>query len=404
MLETIIQTIKENQTLLAAFGLGSAGLLTFWLKDVPALILRLFKREFTTSLTVTNCNSAYYNILLWISTRYKNKNFRYLKLTNGRWGDDKQSTLSIGFGTHFIRYKSNFWVIQLVKDETNQAYQDKEYITITKIGRSKKVFDAFLEEIKEFQDDVTSTKVYRFNDNWEYVRSQNKRTLDTIFIEKNKKDALTQRLTDFITKENWYVKNGIPYQLGILLYGPPGTGKTSLIKAISSYLNYPIYNIQTSKMLKIEEAFEALSEKCVVVVEDIDCQNATHSREKETAQENVQPMLIPGKNGDIFAAIGLSEILNALDGVCSTDGRILIATTNHIEKLDAALLRPGRFDLKIKVDYVTAETFVQFMGKFYPGVDVSKIVVKDEITIATLQELLISGVTSEQMIAFVEQK
>lgn len=403
MLDPIIQTIRENQTLLAAFGLGSAGLISFWLKNVPLRVAQLLKRELTTSLTVTNYNSTYYNILLWIGTKYKNKNFRYLKLTNGRWGEDKKSTLSIGIGTHFIRYKNNFWTVQLVKEEGNQTSADKEYITITKIGRSKKVFVDFLEEIKEYQDDVTSTKVYKFNDNWEYARSQSKRSLDTIFIEKEKKDALTQRLTDFIKKEDWYMNNGIPYQLGVLLYGPPGTGKTSLIKAIASYLNYPIYSIQTSKMLKIEDAFEALSEKCVVVVEDIDCQNATHSRDSGTALENVQPTLFKNKNNDIFSAIGLSEILNALDGVCATNGRILIATTNHIEKLDAALLRPGRFDLKIKVDYVSQETFTMFIDKFYPGTDISTVTIRNNITIASLQDLLISGATAEQIITFVER-
>lgn len=402
MFDTLIQTIKENQTLLAAFGLGSAGLITFWLKDVPALFLKLIKREFTTSLTITNHNSAYYNILLWISTNYKDKNFRHLKLTNGRWGDDKKSTLSIGFGTHFMRFKNQFWLIQLIKEEANQSFQDKEYITITKLGRSKEIFDVFLEEIKDYQDDKNTTKVYRFDDSWSYVRSQNKRKFDTIFIEEEKKQTLTQRLTEFISKEEWYVENGIPYQLGILLYGPPGTGKTSIIKAISSFLSYPIYNIQTSKLLKIEEAFEALNEKCVVVVEDIDCQNATHSRDSDTALENTQQMLIKDKKGDIYSAIGLSEILNALDGVCNTDGRILIATTNHIEKLDEALLRPGRFDLKIKVDYVTTETFHMFMKKFYPTVNVGNVKVNKQITVASLQEMLISGANAEQIINFVE--
>jgi chaperone BCS1 len=406
VLQEFFQTVKENQTLLAALGLGSAGIITFWLKDVPRLILQLLKRELTTSLTVTNQNIAFYNILKWVSVKYKNKNFRYLKLTNGKWGEEKENTLSIGYGTHFMFYKYHFWVVRMVKEEANQSYHDKEYIEITKLGRDKKIFDVFLEDVRVCENDKNVVKLYRFNENWEYIRTQNKRSFDTVFIEKEKKDLLLKRVDKFITGEDWYIKNGIPYQLGILLYGPPGTGKTSIIKALASYLNYPIYNIQTSKFLKIEEAFESLSEKCLVVVEDIDCQKATHTRDEENG-ENDTPTLYKNKNGDTVSAIGLAEILNALDGVCNTDGRVLVATTNYIEKLDSALIRPGRFDIKIKVDYLNSETFSQFVKRFFPNEcsnHINDIAIKNNIPMSVLQEMLISGSTFKEFVEVVSEK
>jgi chaperone BCS1 len=97
---------------------------------------------------------------------------------------------------------------------------------------------------------------------------------------------------------------------------------------------------------------------------------------------------------------GLSEILNALDGFAGVDGRILIATTNHIDKLDSALLRPGRFDLKINIDYVNQEILQLFLKSFFPSFDKSleDFKIKSNITVASLQEMVLENFTAEQIL------
>lgn len=393
VVESVSNFIQNNQLLLAGIGLSGAGLLTFWLKDFPKKIFYFLKREFTTDLVVTNHNKSFYEVLKWIAKKYKNKNFRTLKMTNGQWGYEDDTVTSIGYGLHWIFFKRRLFMTVLTKDPSNQSSYDKETITITSIGRSRKVIDEFIKEVSKVDEDVEKTKLFSMEDSWMYIREQTKRPLSSVFLEKEKKEMLLKTMDNFISRETWYVDNGIPYQLGILLYGSPGTGKTSLIKAIAGYLNYPIYYLSSQKLGKLESAMSNLPEKCIVVIEDIDSNSLTHSRESEP-KTSVDGLLMKE-----FAAISLSEVLNSLDGLFSAHGRILIATTNHIEKLDAALIRPGRIDLKLEIGNVNTEILKEFLLHFFPNENiVIPNIIKDNITVAMLQNMVLEGKTLKEII------
>lgn len=393
VVESVSNFIQNNQLLLAGIGLSGAGLLTFWLKDFPKKIFYFLKREFTTDLVVTNHNKSFYEVLKWIAKKYKNKNFRTLKMTNGQWGYEDDAVTSIGYGLHWIFFKRRLFMTVLTKDPSNQSSYDKETITITSIGRSRKVIDEFIKEVSKVDEDVEKTKLFSMEDSWMYIREQTKRPLSSVFLEKEKKETLLKTMDNFISRETWYVDNGIPYQLGILLYGSPGTGKTSLIKAIAGYLNYPIYYLSSQKLGKLESAMSNLPEKCIVVIEDIDSNSLTHSRESEP-KTSVDGLLMKE-----FAAISLSEVLNSLDGLFSAHGRILIATTNHIEKLDAALIRPGRIDLKLEIGHVNTEILKEFLLHFFPNENiVIPNIIKDNITVAMLQNMVLEGKTLKEII------
>jgi chaperone BCS1 len=106
-----------------------------------------------------------------------------------------------------------------------------------------------------------------------------------------------------------------------------------------------------------------------------------------------------------FNTISLSEVLNSLDGMFSVHGRILIATTNHIENLDSALIRPGRIDLKIEIGYVNNEILKEFLDKFYPGngIHISNIKLKNDLTVAMLQNMVLNGNTINEIINFCKE-
>ena len=394
LINSIIEVIKNNQLLLTGLGLSGAGIITFWIKDVPYSIFRFLKRELTTELIVTNQNKIFYEILKWIEKNYKNKNFRKLKLTNGKWGYEDDTTTSIGYGKHWIKYKNCLFLIDLNKETANQSDRDKEILIMTKLGRSRKIFDEFVKEVSILNQDLNKVKLYKMEDGWHYVKDQCKRKLDSVFIEKYKKDLLIKTLSDFINNEQWYIDNGIPYQLGILLYGAPGTGKTSLIKAIASYLDYSIYYLSPQKLSKIELAMSTLPDKCIVVIEDIDGNAVTHSRTKEPNQNN--------ETNDLseLIKINLSEVLNSLDGMFYAHGRILIATTNHVKKLDEALIRPGRIDLKVEIGYVNTEILKDFIDHFFPNnkIDFNSFKIKSNITVAMLQNMLLQGKNEYEII------
>ena len=399
-IEEIINFCKSNQFLITGLGLGGAGVLTFWIKDLPLTFWAFIKRTFTTELFVTSQNLAFYDILNYIEKHHGNKNFRKLKITNGKWGYEEKSTTSIGYGYHYIFYKKCIFLIGLMKEVANQSANDKETISIRKFGRNRKILDEFIQESLTKIVDVNKIELYKSNKgNWNYIKKQNKRNINSVFIEKDKKDKLISMLEKFINSEKWYVDNGIPYQLGILLYGEPGTGKTSLIKAISGYLNYNIYYLPAGELNHIETAMSALPNKSMIIIEDIDSNFITKIR---TDSNNIVE-----KDNDFIesmASIGLSEILNALDGMFSAHGRILITTTNHIKNLDPALIRPGRIDLKIEIGYVNIEILKDFMNNFFPNnnIDFKNLRINKNITIAELQNMVLQELSQEEIINYVE--
>jgi hypothetical protein len=102
--------------------------------------------------------------------------------------------------------------------------------------------------------------------------------------------------------------------------------------------------------------------------------------------------------------IGLASVLNTIDGIGAPTNTIFIFTTNHVEKLDPALIRPGRIDLKLEIKPVCVETFTQFMKKHY-GEDVSipkDLKIKSGISFAELQTMVMGKKTPEEIIKHVK--
>lgn len=153
--------------------------------------------------------------------------------------------------------------------------------------------------------------------------------LSEIVITQENRDVLTSYLTRWSNSRDLFEKLGVNHQVGILLYGPPGTGKTSVAKAISLMLDRPLYTINASTFPTIVPDFSNLSGG-IVLFEDID--------------------YIFGNAEDAK----VNTLLQTLDGTGSCPDIIYIATTNSIEKLNEAMIRDGRFDLKIHMDNIAS--------------------------------------------------
>ncbi len=222
------------------------------------------------------------------------------------------------------------------------------------------------------------------------------KSLSNLFGEQIK--SVNTRIQMFQNDKEWYESKGIPYTLGLLLHGIPGCGKTSLIKAISKDTQRHILNIKLSPNITLTQLRNLFySDKIKVftdvntppryitipmdqriyVMEDVDClttilnQRNNYTEEEKLSDEDVRNIKMLGKerwqqmknlNTD---KIVLSDILNIIDGVLETPGRILILTSNFPEKLDTALLRPGRIDLIVNFKECNATQLQEMFEHFY---------------------------------------
>ncbi|KAF1324404.1 Mitochondrial chaperone bcs1-b, partial [Globisporangium splendens] len=211
------------------------------------------------------------------------------------------------------------------------------------------------------------------------------------------KQQVLQLLDNFTTRSGKFAIKGFPYKLGLLLHGPPGTGKTSLIKTIAHHTKRHIVTISLAKIKTNQELMDAVFdlkfavqgldlpvqmgfEDVVFVMEDIDCAssvvNARKAEDptpkgistKDDLPKLMGPMLKPKERSD---RLNLSGLLNVLDGVIDCPGRIVIMTTNHLEKLDPALIRPGRVDKKLLLSHMgipQIQEMIEYycMAKFTP--------------------------------------
>jgi chaperone BCS1 len=380
---------KANPVVAGAVSLWGLGVLTFLLKGVPASIWEFIRFHLTTTLTINSNDNVYQDFLSWVDERKINFFVRNFNFNNSsRYGYGK-ARMTVGYGTTFFIFSGKLMMMNRLKIEANQTAETKEVVTVAILGRNSKVFADMFNSIEEKQKaDTSRTNIYMWkNGVWTRTNRIYKRKLETVTIPSHTQKAIVDHINEFTNCKEWYIENGIPYRTGIMFQGPPGTGKTSLIKAICSEFNKDLYICEANLMgdSTIRDALGAVPEGGVVALEEIDTvctsrgpiQDAIEdTKQEEKAAESPNEGVVT-QQGEIpprpisegkLSPLTLSGLLNALDGIICGEGRIVIATTNHPDRLDPALVREGRFDLKLHIGYMTDETLMLYMKRLYPNV------------------------------------
>lgn len=165
------------------------------------------------------------------------------------------------------------------------------------------------------------------------------RNLDTLYFSNDEKEMVVEHINRFNNHKAFYESRQILYKTGILLYGDPGTGKSSFVKALATKYERSIINIDIANLQAIDLTSLAQS----IMVDD--------KKNYIVLFEDIDTLFLNRTDSDIQASerAVINKLLQFLDSNSSPTNVIFIATTNHIERLDAALLREGRFDLKVEV-------------------------------------------------------
>jgi len=179
---------------------------------------------------------------------------------------------------------------------------------------------------------------------------------------------------DFLCSEDWYAERGIPFRRGYLLYGVPGSGKTSLIHSLAGELSLDIYVVSLSSKGMSDNTLTTLMghvpSRCILLLEDLDAAfTRSVSRDSSSTGAPTTSTTSTPNNTDSNdgSTLSLSGLLNSLDGVAAAEGRLLFATTNHIERLDPALSRPGRMDVWVNFTHATKWQAEGIFKCFFPS-------------------------------------
>lgn len=323
--------------------------------------------QLTATKAAVNSTSYMDRFLQKLTPGMRHLSIQTQKLEHSNGAIHTHFSLVPGPGKHVLRYKNAFIFVNRMRESKSRDLQTGkpwETITLTTLYSQRHIFEDLFTEAHAYAAKSHEGKTTIYNSwgtEWRpFGNPRRKRPLESVVLQEGVKERIVEDVQDFISSSSWYQDRGIPYRRGYLLYGPPGTGKSSFIQALAGELDYDIAILNLSERGLTDDRLNHLltivPNRTLVLLEDVD---AAFSNRREQSDAD-------GYRG---ANVTFSGLLNALDGVASAEERIIFLTTNHVDRLDEALVRPGRVDMTVRLGEVTRYQVGCLWDRFYEELD-----------------------------------
>lgn len=407
----------QTQAQTNAFFSGAAltGIILGILHTLRGWFFRLvewIRYRITVSINVHSTDSLFIPLCNWLA---ENKFDRFAQKYRWRW-DWSRRTLSAGpdYGTYFFRVNRKWMRVNLVKEEAHAIEgQPREFLTVSYFGLSRKHFDKLAETLRREIERESSDRVTVFfpsGDGWRDAGSIS-RSVAAPILPAGTLEDIERDLQTFLGRKAWYEERSIPYRRGYLLKGLPGTGKTSLVRYLAAKFDLPIYSLSArGTILSAGSLISRVPKGSILLLEDIDrTLSAGKGEVTRVKKRRREPEVLPdawvGPHPDqtdggalmqVFQG-SIGELLNSLDGLVCSEGVVVVMTTNHPERLDPALIRPGRVDYPVEFDYLYNEQAQRMIERFY-RCKIDPFEIEGLWTAAQLQELLVRSQTHFEVV------
>lgn len=262
-------------------------------------------------------------------------------------------------GVRIVRWEGTLLLVaeeQIVITDSNV----EQRLRVTMPGSCREKMERFLAAVLAHGDALrqSTRQIYLYDNGgsgWEQLPERPFRPIDSVLLPDGGERELLEDAARFMESEARYRRLGIPWRRGYLLEGVPGSGKSSLAEAVAGELSMDLYvlSLVGANDRSLRGALNGVPQNSAVVIEDVD--SGVPSREPQPWTEGANPTL------------SLGGLLNALDGPTAAEGRLLFLTTNCVDALDPAIIRPGRVDRRVTFGYAQPDQASALFSRFFEG-------------------------------------